>query len=556
MLAFLLHLALQQAAAHPAQSPQAQAQAEPLALVGAAVLEPGGTGWLRGHAVVVADGRIVSVTAREELPAGGARLDLDGLYLVPGLIDLHTHLLLHPYDETPWDDQVLRESLELRTIRGVAAAAATLRAGFTTIRDLGTEGAGYADVGLRDAIRAGIIAGPRVLTTTRAIVAADCYGPAGFDPRWELPQGAEEINGADAMRRAVRSQIAAGADWIKVYADFRRQPGAEATPTLSAEELAAAVAEAASAGIPVVAHATSDAGVRRALDAGIRSIEHGDGASDETLRAMAALGAVLCPTLAASEAVARYAGWDPQDPGQPAPPRLRAARELVGRALTAGVTLGCGSDAGVFAHGDNAREIELLHACGMPPDQALRAATLVAARVLGREGALGVIAPGARADLVALAADPLADPRALRRPALVMQDGRIAHDGRGQAREAEVIAWCERFLDDWSKRRFDAAQTAFTPGATVAISVPSRNLTRLTTARKFIEQARPALEAAPEFREWISGPVTARVDGDIAMVWAPFRTSSASGETHGVDAFQLVRSEGRWRIASLAFTSR
>jgi len=401
----------------------------PLILDGARVLSPAGDGWLDGRAVMLVDGHIAAVAPRAELraPPDAQVLDVAGLHLLPGLIDLHTHLLLHPYDEASWDDQVLREPLELRTIRAVAAARATLEAGFTTIRDLGTEGAGYADVALRDAVAQGLVAGPRVVPVTRAIVATGCYGPSGFDPRWDVPQGAEEVTGADAMRRTVREQIRHGAEWIKVYADYGRA-GAAATPTFTVDELRAAVDEATSAGLRVAAHASTDEGMRRALAAGVATIEHGTAATPETLRLMAERGAVLCPTLAASEAMARYEGWKP---GDPEPARLLQARELIRAARAAGVTLACGSDAGVFAHGDNARELELLVECGLSPAEALRAATATAAAVLGRDSDLGRVEPGAGADLVLVRGDPLADVGALRRPALVLQDGRVVVDRRG-----------------------------------------------------------------------------------------------------------------------------
>jgi len=392
-------------------------------LAGARVLAADGGRWLEGHDVLVRRGRIEAVGPAGSLAEGGAarRVALDGAWLIPGLIDLHTHLLLHPYDETAWDDQVLRESLELRTVRGVAAARDTLAAGFTTVRDLGTEGAGFADVALRDAIATGIVPGPRVLASTRALVASHTYGPAGFDPRWEVPQGAQEVSGPDGAREGAREQIAAGADWLKVYADYRRRPGATATPTLTPDELAAVADEAAAAGVPLAAHAATDAGIRRAVEAGARTIEHGYGASRETLQRMRRAGAVLCPTLAANEAVVRYSGWRP---GDPEPERLRQARRTFADALAVGVTVALGSDAGVFRHGGNARELELMVEYGMTPAQALAAATRVAAELLGRPD-LGRIAPGATADLVALGGDPLADPTAYRRVVLVVKDGQV-----------------------------------------------------------------------------------------------------------------------------------
>jgi imidazolonepropionase-like amidohydrolase len=401
----------------------------PLILDGALVLSPDGDRWLEGRAVLLVDGRIAAVAPRAELdaPPDAQVLDLAGLHVIPGLIDLHTHLLLHPYDEAAWDDQVLREALELRTIRAVAAARATLEAGFTTIRDLGTEGAGYADVALRDAVVQGLTPGPRVVPVTRAIVATGCYAPAGFDARWDVPQGAQEVTGVDEMRRTVREQIRHGAEWIKVYADSPRG-GAPATPTFTLEELRAAVDEAGSAGLRVAAHASTDAGMRRALEAGVATIEHGSGATPATLRYMAERGAVLCPTLATAEAMARYEGWKP---GEAEPTRVSQARELVRAARAAGVSIACGSDAGVFDHGDNARELELLVEYGCAPADALRAATSGAATVLGRRD-LGRIDKEARADLVVTRGDPLADVGALRQPVLVLTDGVVRVDRRAE----------------------------------------------------------------------------------------------------------------------------
>ncbi len=381
------------------------------------VLAPDGESWISARITIEA-GRI---TAVESAPASDESPELKGLYLVPGLIDLHTHLLLHAYDETSWDEQVLKESLELRTIRATKQALDTLQAGFTTVRELGTEGAGFADVALRDAIRKGIVDGPTILASTRALVATGCYGPAGFDPRFAVPKGAQEADGADGLRKAVREQLAAGADWIKVYADYRRASGEPATATYSLEELKAAVDEAHSAGKPVAAHASTDEGIRRAVLAGVATIEHGTDASEETLKLMRERGTVLVPTLAAAEAIARYGGWKA---GEPEPARLAHAKATVRKARELGVVVACGSDAGVFAHGKNAREIELLAACGMSPAEALHAATSVAARVLGRAQDLGRIEKACVADLVALAGDPLKDPAALEQVRGVWKSGR------------------------------------------------------------------------------------------------------------------------------------
>jgi imidazolonepropionase-like amidohydrolase len=406
--------------------PQTASRSGPaLVLAGARVLDGKGERWIEGSDVLVVGSRIERIAPAASLaaPAGAERIDLAGLYLIPGLIDLHSHLLLHPYDETPWDDQVLKESIELRTIRATVAAKATLEAGFTTLRDLGTEGAGFADVALRDAIAKGMIPGPRLFCVTRAIVATGCYGPgAGFDPRWTLPKGAQEASGTAEVRKAVREQIAAGADWIKVYADYRRGKGAAATPTFSQEELDALVDEAKSAGKPVAAHAATDEGIRRAVTAGVKTVEHGTGVSEKTLALMKEKGVVLCPTLAATEAVTRYAGWKA---GEPDPPAIAESKAFFARALASGVTIACGSDVGVFAHGTEAREIELMVAYGMKPADALRAATATAADVLGRGKELGRITPGFTADLVAFPADPLADVAHLRSAAFVMKSGAV-----------------------------------------------------------------------------------------------------------------------------------
>jgi imidazolonepropionase-like amidohydrolase len=405
-------------------APAAPPPPAPLLLTGARVLDPDGSRLLDGRDVLVENGRIAAIGAAGTLqaPAGARRIDLQGLTLIPGLIEMHSHLLLHPYDETPWDDQVLKEPLELRTIRAVTAAKATLEAGFTTVRDLGTEGAAFADVALRDAIAQGMVPGPRVFAATRAIVATGCYGPSGFDPRWEVPKGAQEVTGPVEMRKAVREQIAAGADWIKVYADYRRRPGVT-TPTFTQEEMAAAVDEARSAGLPVAAHAYTEEGIRRAVLAGVRTIEHGTYVTDDLLALMKQKGVALIPTLAASEAVSRYAGWKP---GTPEPQRIKETREMFARALKSGVTIANGSDVGVFAHGQNARELELMVAYGMSPREALRAATATAAAVLGRGKDLGRIAPGYLADLVAVKGDPLAEISAIERPVVVVKEGRVA----------------------------------------------------------------------------------------------------------------------------------
>jgi imidazolonepropionase-like amidohydrolase len=334
-------------------------------------------------------------------------IDLPGLTLMPGLIDAHSHVLLHPYSETSWNDQVAREALSLRVARATNHLRNTLLAGFTTIRDLGTEGAGYADVGLKQAVQQGIIPGPRMIVVTRGIVATGSYGPKGYVSEWSVPQGAEEADGVDGLTRVVREQIGKGADWIKVYADYRWGSGGTAHATFTLDELKLAVEVARSAGIPVAAHATSTEGARRAILAGIETIEHGDGLTPELFQLMKDRGTALCPTLSVAGANAEH------------------KKVVFKQALEAGVTIASGSDVGVFAHGDNAREIETMVSWGMPIIDALRSATAVDARVLHLEDKIGKVKPGLFADLIAIAGDPTHDISALRQVRFVMKGGQV-----------------------------------------------------------------------------------------------------------------------------------
>lgn len=380
--------------------------------------EPGMAVWVHAGAIA-AVGPLGTLSA----PADARRIDLPGATLTPGLIDLHSHVFLHPYNETPWNDQVLKEPQDFRTVLATVHARRTLLAGFTALRDLGTEGAGYADASVKRAIEEGLVPGPRLFVATRGIVASSSYGPGprGFRPDLELPQGAQPVSGVDEAVRAVREQASRGADWIKLYADYRVGPNGETMPTLSLEEMKAIVETAHRIGRPVAAHAGSDAGVRMAVEAGVDTIEHGDAASDDTLRLMKRRGVAFEPTLAATEAIGEY--FEHYVPGGEPTPRMRESERAFRAALRIGVIVGNGSDVGVFAHGDNAREPALMVRYGMTPAQALHAATDGAARILRQGDRFGRIAAGLRADLAAFEGDPSVAIDALRKPVFVMKDG-------------------------------------------------------------------------------------------------------------------------------------
>jgi imidazolonepropionase-like amidohydrolase len=377
-----------------------------------------------GWAVVVRGDRIEAAGPAATAPAGARTITLpSGTTLLPGLIEGHSHLLLHPYNETSWNDQVLREALAVRVARGVNHALATLMAGITTVRDLGSEGAAYADVGLRDAIAQGIVPGPRMLVAGPAMVVTGSYAPKGFAPEVTVPQGAEEADGPEGVVRVARGQIARGVDFIKIYADYRWGPNGEARPGFTLEEIQRIADAANSSGRPVVAHASTAEGMRRAIVGGVETIEHGDDGTPEIWKLMVENNVAYCPTIAAGDATSQYAGW--KKGVDPEPARLTRKRQTFKAALAAGVKMCFGGDVGVYAHGDNVRELELMVEWGMPAAAALVAATSGNASYFRQGERIGRVKPGLFADLIAVEGDPSTDIKALRRVKFVMKNGKI-----------------------------------------------------------------------------------------------------------------------------------
>ena len=370
-----------------------------------------------GWAVRVKGERIDAVGPEASVAAPGAKvIDLPGTTLTPGLVEGHSHILLHAYSEASWTDQVSKEGLALRVARATNHLRDTLMAGFTTVRDLGTEGAQYADVELRDAVRQGIIPGPRVLASTKAIVATGSYQPK-FVVEWNVPQGAEEADGVDSLMRVVRDQIGKGADWIKLYGDYRWGPLPGSHPTFTLDEMKRAVETADSAGVPVAVHTSTPEGMRRAALANVATIEHGNDGTPEIFKLMVEHHVAWCPTLTAGAGP-----WPPAEPNSPANQRRKAVFKA---GLDAGVTIINGSDVGTFPHGEEGRELEAMVAYGMAPAAAVKSATSVAAKVLRMENQIGAVKAGLFADLVAFDGDPTKDISAVRRVKLVMKNGTV-----------------------------------------------------------------------------------------------------------------------------------
>lgn len=377
------------------------------------------TGWV----VLVKNNKIEQAGSMMfKLPAGTEIIELKGMTLLPGLIEGHSHLFLHPYNETSWDDQVLKESRAERTARAVNHAKATLMAGFTTVRDLGTEGAMYDDVGLKDAIGKGLIPGPRMIIATRAIVATGSYGPK-LSADNEAIKGAAEADGENALVKEIRTQIGKGADFIKIYADYRWGLNKDAQPTFTFEELKKAVEVTHSSGRKLVAHAVTAEAMKRATLAGVSTIEHGDKGTEEVFKLMKEKGVALCPTLSAGESVLQYDGWKKGVDAEPQ--RIIDKKKSFQLALKAGVTICMGGDVGVFAHGDNAEEMELMVEYGMKPIDVLSSATSTNADVFGYGNKIGRIKKDLFADIIAVEGDPSVDIRSIKKIRLVIKDGVI-----------------------------------------------------------------------------------------------------------------------------------
>jgi imidazolonepropionase-like amidohydrolase len=358
-----------------------------------------------------------------KVPANTRIIEMKDATLLPGLIEGHSHLFLHPYNEVSWNDQVLKESRAERTARAVMHAEATLMAGFTTMRDLGTEGAMYDDAGLKTAIQKQVFPGPRLIVATRAIVAKGAYGPNFGNADIDLPQGAAEVSGLEDMANEVYTQIKKGADVVKLYADYRWGKDGKTMPTFSIEQITVATNIAKSSGRISAAHATTKEGMRRAIMGGVTTIEHGNYGDDEIFKLMKEKGVALCPTIAAYEAIAQYGGW--KKGIDPEPLSITEKRKSFQSALKNGVTICMGGDVGVFPHGDNVREMEFMVDYGMKPTDVLRSATSVNADVFGYGSQLGRIKKGFLADIIMANGDPSENINALRKIIFVMKDGKI-----------------------------------------------------------------------------------------------------------------------------------
>lgn len=386
------------------------------------------TGQLRPHQVIVVQGeRIARIGDQSEIaiPPGAHAIDLDRQTVLPGLIDTHTHLFLTGELHGRYDEQLLKESWQYRTIEAVVNARLDLEAGFTTMRDLETEGAMYSDVDVRNAINRGLIPGPRLQVATRALSTTGGYPLEGYSPEVTVPSGAQICDGAEACRQAVREQIKYGADLIKVYGTHRFSFAPDGSlvsiPTFTADELRAIVDEAHREGVKVACHAYGGPGLHNCLDVGVDSIEHGLDLDDQALDQMVRQGTWYVPTLYVYE-------FAEEEDLQMTGGRTSRARIHIGsfrRAVQRGVKIAFGTDVGPFPHGTQAIEFELMVKYGMTPLMAIQAATIRAAELMGWQDRVGAIEPGHYADLIAVAGNPLDNINLLRHVGFVMKGGEV-----------------------------------------------------------------------------------------------------------------------------------
>jgi imidazolonepropionase-like amidohydrolase len=375
-----------------------------------------------GWAVLVQGDKIIAAGPKEKLiaPSGAIKINYPNSTLTPGLIEGHSHLLLYPYNITDWDTQVLKEADSYRTARATVHAKNTLMAGFTTARDLGTEGAGYSDVALKRAINEGIIPGPRLMVAGRAIVSTGSYGPKGYDSDQQIMLGAEAADGSDLIR-VVRDQIGKGADFIKVYADYRWGLNGDDQPSFTLEELKLINEVTRSSGRVMVCHAKSKEAIKRAVLAGAETIEHGDFIDVEIGKLMKEHSVTYIPTIASVDMINQYRGW--KKGTQPEPAAITNKKKSFKEAIASGVTIGMGGDVGVFPHGENALELELMVEYGLPVMDVLKACTSVNARAFHLEKQVGFIKEGLKADIVIVSGDPSNNISDIRKVKLVMKDG-------------------------------------------------------------------------------------------------------------------------------------
>ena len=378
-------------------------------------------------AVIVKGNKIISAGPKDQLkvPSGATVINKPNSTLLPGLIEGHSHLLLYPYNITDWDTQVLKESDSYRTARATVHAKNTLMAGFTTARDLGTEGAGYSDVAIKRAINEGIIPGPRLMVAGRAIVSTGSYGPKGYDTDMQIMLGAEAADGNDLIR-VVRDQIGKGADFIKVYADYRWGRNGEDRPSFTLDELKLINEVTRSSGRVMVCHAKSKEAITRAVMAGAETIEHGDFIDLETAKLMKEHNVTYIPTIAAVDVISQYQGWVKGKSQEPE--RVTIKKKSFKEAIASGVAIGMGGDVGVFPHGENILEAELMVEYGLPVMDALKAATSVNSKAFHLENQVGFIKTGLLADLVIVTGDPSKNISDLRKVQWVMKDGVVYRD--------------------------------------------------------------------------------------------------------------------------------